>query len=90
MHTVNTNNAPNIFLEKLSKPCHLYNTRFSQINFTKPRNKLKRSRFRVSIRGPYIWNDFLTKKEKEIESISSFKIAVKSKLLLLNKELVYF
>ena len=40
MHRVNANNAPNIFLEKLTKPYHLYETRFSQINFTKPTHKL--------------------------------------------------
>ena len=42
------------------------------------------------IRGPYIWNEFLSNKEKEIELTSSFKSTIKSKLLSLNNEISYF
>ena len=90
MHRINTNGAPIVFLDKLTKPSHLYPTRFSQLNYTKPTHKLNRCKYRISIRGPYIWNEYLTKKEKEIELTSNFKLAVKSKLLLSNNELSYF
>ena len=65
------------------KPSHLYSTRFSKVNYTKSTYKLNKCKFRISVRGPYLWNEFLTQAEKEIESTSSFKIVVKHKLLSL-------
>ena len=47
-------------------------------------------KFQISIRGPYLWNDFLTQTEKEIESTSSFKVLVKQKLLSFYNELSHF
>ena len=90
MHRINNNSAPIVFLNKLTKPSHLYPTRFSQLNYSKPTHELDRCKYRISIRGPYIWNEYLTKKEKEIELTSNFKLAVKSKLLLSNNKLSYF
>ena len=90
MPRINTNSAPIIFLDKLTKLSQLYPTRFSQLNFTKPTHKLYRCNYRISIRGPYIRNEHLTKKEKEKKLISNLKLAVKSKLLLSNNELSYF
>ena len=66
-------------------------TRFSQLNYTKPTHKLSSCKCRVSVGGPYLWNEYLTKrKKKEIELSSSFGLGVKSKLLLSNNELSYF
>ena len=65
MHRINTNSVPNLFLDKLTKPSHLYPTRFSQLNYTKPTHKLNRFKYRTSIRGPYIWNEYLSKKKKK-------------------------
>ena len=90
MHRINTDSAPIIFLHKLTKPSYLHPTRFSQLNYTKPTKKLNRCKQRISIRGPYIWNEYLTKKEKEIKLTSNFKLVVKSKLFLSNNELSYF
>ena len=61
MHRINTISAPIVFLDKLTKPAHLYPTRFSQLNYSKPTHKLNRT----SIRGPYIWNEYLTKRKKK-------------------------
>ena len=47
-------------------------------------------KYQISIRGPYFWNEFVNQTEKEIDSTSSFKIAVKHKLLSLYSELFYF
>ena len=63
MHRININSAL-VFLDKLPKPSHLYSTRFSQLNYTKPTHKLNRCKYRISIGGPYMWNEYLTKKEK--------------------------
>ena len=90
MHRINTNSAPTAFLDKLTKPSHLYPTRFFQLNYTKPKYKLNRCKYRISIRVQYMWNEYLTKKGKEIELTSNFKLAVKCKLLLSNNEVSYF
>ena len=54
MHRINTNSAPVVFLDKLTKTSHLYPTRFSQLNYTKPTRKLNRCKYRISIRGSYL------------------------------------
>ena len=40
--------------------------------------------------GPKIWNEFLTKEEKEMQSHSIFLIKIKTKLLESNNESKYF
>ena len=96
MHRINTNSASIQFLDKLTKPAHLYPTRFCQLNYTKPTHKLNRLKYRISIRGPYIWNEYLTKKEKEIKLTFNFKLVVKSTVaikqqtvLFLKKEVLF-
>ena len=87
MHQINTKTA---FLSKFKKPSHLYPTRFSNVNYIKPTYKLNKCKFRISVRGPYLWIEFLTQTEKEIESISTFKMLVKQKLLSSYNELYNF
>ena len=50
MHRTNTNSAPIVFLDKLTKPAHLYPARFSQIHCSKPTHKLNRCKYRISIK----------------------------------------
>ena len=90
MHQISTKTAPSAFLSKFKKPSHLYPTRFSNVSYIKPTYKLYKCKFRISIRRSYLWNEFLTQTEKEIESTSSFKIVVKHKLLSLYNELSHF
>ena len=59
-----------VFLNKWTKPSHLYPTRFSQYNYTEPTHKLNRCKYKISIRGRYTWKKYLTKKEKEIARIN--------------------
>ena len=65
MHRIKINSAPILFLDKLTKSSHLYPTRFSKLNYTKPTHKLNRCKYRFSVRGPYIWNEYLPKKKKK-------------------------
>ena len=58
-------------------------TRFSRVNCNK-------SRFRISTRGPAIWNNFVANTEKVLESSSLFKSKVKTKLLDFENELIFF
>ena len=81
MHQISTKAASGVFLSKLKKPSHLYPTRFSNVNYIKPTYTLNKCKFQISVRGPYLCNEFLTQTEKEIESTSSFKMLVKQKLL---------
>ena len=70
MHQIGTKTAPSVFLSKFEKPSHSYPTRFSNVKCIKPTYKLNICKFRVSVRGPYLWNEFQTQTEKEIESTS--------------------
>ena len=90
MHQISTKFSTSVFLSKFQKPSHLYPTRFSNVNYIKPTYKLNKCKFRISVRGPYLWNEFLTQTEKEIESTSTFKILVKQKLLSSYNELSHF
>ena len=90
MHKVKIGTIPSAFDNKFEVPYHSYPTRFSNINYTKPKLKLKKSRFRISIRGPTIWYDFVGTEEKELESTLLFKTKVKAKLHKLENEINFF
>ena len=83
MHKVRNGNAPTVFLPKFQTPAHPYPTTFSKLNYIKPMSQLNRSKYRISLRGPAPWNEFLTDNEKEIEHLSLFRSKLKSKLLTL-------
>ena len=42
-------------------PSHSYPARFPSINYSKAKTRLRKSRFRISIGGPPIWNNFVAK-----------------------------
>ena len=90
MHQISTKTALNVFLSKFKNPSHLYPTRFSNVSYIKPTYKLNNCKFCISTRVPYLWNEFLTQTDKEIESTFSFKTVVKHKLLSLHDELSHF
>ena len=81
MHKVKNETAPEVFLAKFQKPAHPYPTNFSKLNYIKPRSQLSSSKYRIFVRVPALWNEFLTGSEKEIEHLSLFKSKVKSVLL---------
>ena len=89
MHRVGNKTTPSIFLTKLCKPSHAYPTNFSAHNFLVPTLKLKKSKYRVSIRGSLLWNNILTAAEKTQESLPKFRTIIKEKLLMTN-EINYF
>ena len=90
MHKIKNRTAPSLFLEKFEQPSRSNSTRFSSGNYRKPQIKLRKCRFRISIRGPAIWNDLVGSTEKEIQSFSHFKIKIKSKLLNFENEVTFF
>ena len=90
MYRVENKTAPSIFLIKFCKPPHVYPTNFSAHNFLVPTFKLKKSKYRVSIRGQLLWNNILTAAEKTQESLSKFRTTIKEKLLSMTNETNYF
>ena len=76
MHKIKNRTAPSSFLKKFEQLSHSYSTCFLSGNYRKPQIK-----FRISIRGPAIWNDLVRNTEKEIQSSSYFETKIKSQLL---------
>ena len=64
--------TPSIFNNVFEKPDHKYPTQFSEINYKQKRFSLTSSKYSLAVRGSKIWNEFLTKEEKGIQSTSVF------------------
>jgi len=90
MHRLNNNNIPKIFTESIEKPKHIYPTKFSQTNFVSQSFSLSQRKYSISVRGPKLWNEFLQKEEKEIQSYTLFQKILKCKLLEVENEDSYF
>ena len=80
MHKIKNRTALSSFLERFEQPAHSYPTYFSSGNYRKPQIILRKCRFRISIRGPAIWNKLVGSSEKEIQSSCLFKTKIKQKL----------
>ena len=75
-----------IFLPKFREVDYQYPTRFSQNSFYYKRSACKTTSFTITLRGPTIWNNFLSQHEKSIPHLLSFLKPIKLKLLNSNKE----
>ena len=90
MYKVNQKTAPNVFLSRFQKPSnYFYPTRFSELNYVKPIDDIKTSKYLISIRGPYIWNSFLSPEEKQSTIMHKFKAIKNLRLLFLENELTF-
>ena len=89
MYKLNKNKAPPTFNELIKKPFHKYPTKFSENCYRLKAISVKSTKYCISFRGPKIWNKFLTKEEKELQSFSIFKKVVPSKLFEGEHELEY-
>ena len=90
MHKIKNRTAPLSYLEKFEQPAHSYPTRFSSVNYRKPQFILRKCRFRISIRGPAMWNNLFRSTEKEIQSSSLFKTKIKRRLFFFENEVTFF
>ena len=68
MHKIKNGTGPEAFHTTFKTSSHSYPTRFSSVNHNKPKTRLRKSRFRISIGGPATWNNFVANTEKELES----------------------
>ena len=76
MLKISTKVAPWAFHLRLQRP-NSYQTNFN-------------SKFIISERGPLLCNNFLTRAEESLETMSLLKIKIKNKLLALENETKYF
>ena len=90
MDRVHTKTSPPAFAGSFQRISRLHSTRLSALNFSKSKLKLTKTKYRISIRGPAIWNDFVEDCLKSIEKTSFFKVEMKSKLLNFDNEISYF
>ena len=90
MYKLNKNKAPLTFNELIKKPFHKYPTKFPENCFSLKAISLKSTKYCISLHSPKIWNNFLTKEVKELQSFSIFEKAVLLKLLQGEHELNYF
>ena len=68
---VNQKTAPYVFRLRFRKTYHCYPTRFSKLDYIQTIRNIKMSKYLISIRGPYIWNNFLTPEEKQITTLGT-------------------
>ena len=61
MQTISTKTAPAVFHRRFQRPSHSSPTNFSESNYSLSVHNLKKSKFRITIRGPLLWNNSLTK-----------------------------
>ena len=90
MHKIKTGTDPAAFHTTFKMSSHSYPTRFSSISYSKPKTRLRKSKFRISVRGPPLWNNFVGNIEKKLESTSFFKSKVKTKHLDFENEVILF
>ena len=90
IHRVHTKASPPVFTGSFQMISNLYFIRLPTLNFSKPKLKLTKTKYRISIRGPAIWNDFAEDCLKGIEKTTFFKVKMKSKLLNFDNEINYF
>ena len=91
MHKIKNRTGLAAFYRTFKMPSYSYSTRFSSVYYSKLKTRPRKSRSRISIRGPTIWNSFVANTEKELESRSLFKSKVKkTKILDFQNELNFF
>lgn len=91
MHQAKHSTVPDVFLHKFQHPAHKYPTNFSRHGFLVPKDTLEKIKFKISSRGPLLWNKIL--KNNPINTIVGarpFKDKVKDLLLERINELDFF
>ena len=84
MYKFKNKQTPKIFNNIIDTTVHQNPTKFSKAKFSVKRFALRSTKYSVSVRGPKIWNEFLTYEEKSIDSHAV--LFAKIKLLLLYTE----
>ena len=72
MHKTKYGTNTRIFLSIFREVDHKYPTKFSQNSFYYKRSAWKTTSFAINLRGPTIWNSFLSQYEKSIPHLLLF------------------
>ena len=83
-------NILEVFHETIKKPNHKYPTNFSNLNYSIKKYSLKSTKYFIWYRGPTLWNTIFDKSDNEIESHLLFEKKIKSKLLDITNEQMFF
>ena len=87
MHRVHSKASTPVFTGSLPKVSHLHSTTLSTLNFSKPKLKLIKNKYKISVRSLAIWNDFVEDCLKCIVKDPFFKIKIRSKLIGFDNEI---
>ena len=90
MHKFKNEQTPKIFNDITDIPVHQYPTKFSKANYSAKRFALRYTKYSISVRGPKIWNEFLTNEERSIDSHAKFSAKIKPLSLYIENERKYF
>ena len=90
LRQVKNGETPNVFLSKFLRRSYHYPTSFFQNNYIVPSFKVTKSKYRVTIRAPKLWNIILRIEKKLTEKPAVFKVTIKSKLALLENTILFF
>ena len=82
--------VPAAFRNNFREISHRYPTGFSQSNFVESNILSNQTKFAVSSRGWRLWNRILNQEQKNMAYINGFKNSVKTSLLYLKSEIIYF
>ena len=74
LHRVKNGKMANVLLSKFLRPLHHYPINFSRNNYILPSFNLTKSKYRIAIRFPKLWNNILNKEEKLMEDPSIFHV----------------
>ena len=90
MYRIKMEKISEAFHAAIEKPNQKYPTTFSNLIYSITKYSLKSTKYSISYRGPILWSIILDKREKEIESHLRFKKKIRSKLLDISNEQIYF
>ena len=68
MHKIKTGTDSTACQTTFKIPSNSYQACFSRINYSKSKTRLRKSSFRISLRGPARWKNFVANTKKELES----------------------
>ena len=90
IYQIRKKTAPLTFLGSFEKVSHGCPTNFSQFNYKIPKTANSKSKFRISFRGPSIWNNIHQNFGKEIESLRFLNLNWNLNCFLLTMKLYTF
>ena len=90
MFKIKRGSASAAFRNNFREISHGYPTQFSQSNFVKGNILSNQTKFAISSQGPRVWNRHLSQEQKSMVYINGFKNSVKTSLLCLGNDIIYF